>query len=438
MHSFRGGVHPLSSSHHGKTLTSGKAVVELKAPQVMYIPMQQHIGPSCDPIVEAGQAVKVGQMIGRARGFVCAPIHSSVSGVVRSVAPYLHVSGQQVMTVTIENDGRDEPDEGMRPRENVDALTPEALIEIIRDAGIVGMGGAQFPTHVKLSPPKDKPVDVVILNGAECEPFLSADHRLMVERAWDVVRGLLLAQKAAGATRVLAGIEVNKPDAIEAIKKASGGKMDVVPLAVKYPQGSEKQLIQALSSRQVPSGGLPSDVGCVVINAGTAAAIADAVYMGKPLYERIVTVSGLLVKNPQNLLARIGTPVTDLIDACGGFTAQPERVLSGGPMMGTALYSLEVSVIKGTSGIVALAPSRVGREDACIRCGRCVGVCPMGLVPMEIARRSGISDFKGAEAMNAMDCMECGCCTFICPARRELLSRIRVAKRAIQAVRKKP
>jgi len=368
-------------------------------------------------------------------------VHSSVSGKVVAIEPRLHPGGQQVVSVVIESDGRDALDESIKPQGDIDSLSKDAIIDIIKEAGIAGLGGAAFPTHVKLLPPPDKKIDLVIINGAECEPYLTCDHRLMVEKPEDVVYGTRAIMKALGVDKAVIAIENNKADAIAAILKAASAypNIDVVALKTKYPQGAEKQLIKALTGKEVPSGGLPSDVGTVVDNVGTAAAIAKAIKTGMPLIERVVTVTGKGIKEPKNLLARIGTPFAQLIEQCGGFSGQPGKVIMGGPMMGIAQFSLDVPVIKGTSGILVLNEQEAETPAAqtCIRCGRCVEACPMNLLPLFISQYALAGMYDKAEQYYALDCIECGCCSFECPAKRPLVESIRLAKRAILAKRRK-
>ncbi len=434
--SFLGGVHP----SHNKVLTESKPVIKCKVPSTVIIPMQQHIGAPCEPTVKKGDYVKMGQKIGQPRGFVSAPVHSSVSGVVKSVEPYNHSGGDKVLSVIIENDGQDTMDESIRPN-SVDDLNPQEIINIILNAGIVGMGGAAFPTHVKLSPPQDKKVDTIIINGAECEPYLTSDHRLMIEHPNDVVSGLLLIMKVLNVQNGIIAIEDNKPDAIEAVKKAASGykNVDVVTVKTKYPQGAEKQLITSITKREVPSGGLPMDVGVIVNNVGTAAAISKAVKNGTPLIERIVTVSGGAVNEPNNLLVRIGTPFSDIVEFCGGFKEEPYKVISGGPMMGIAQFTLDVPVVKGTSGILLLTEAETTSIDVnpCIRCGRCIKACPINLMPLNLSAYSLNQNYEMCEKLHAMDCIECGCCSYICPAARPLTESIRMAKKKIMLSKKR-
>ncbi|MEW6229422.1 MAG: electron transport complex subunit RsxC, partial [Bacillota bacterium] len=383
--SFRGGVH----AHYNKEATAAKPIRRMPPPKRVVIPLHQHTGAPCDPLVKVGDEVKVGQKIGDSSAKLTAPVHASVSGKVVEISPRPQSGGRDVLSVVIESDGQEVLDERIESRKDVDALGSDELKAIIREAGIVGLGGAAFPTYFKLTPPPGKKFDTVILNGAECEPYLSADHRLMVERPDDVVAGAKLLLKAAGVDRAYIGIEENKPDAIAAIAKAAQGddRLAVVPLKVKYPQGAEKQLIWAILGREVPSGGLPVDVGVVVNNVSTAAAVKEAVYSGMPLVERVVTVAGSCVARPQNLLVKIGTLVTDLIEACGGYSAPPAKIIVGGPMMGVAQFTADVPVTKGTSGVLLLSKGEAvfGEPLPCVRCGKCVESCSMRLMPLWIA-----------------------------------------------------
>lgn len=434
---FKGGTHPT----HNKAATEKLSISRAKLPDTVVIPMLQHIGAPCEPIVQIGDEVKVGQKIGESKGFVSSPVHSSISGKVIAIEPRLTSGGSAVPCVIIKNDMQDTVYEAIAPNADINELSSEQIINIIKESGIVGMGGAAFPTHVKLSPPPGKIVDTIILNGAECEPYLTSDHRLMVESPEDVLYGLMTFMKALNVKNGFIAIENNKPDALEAVYNVSKGKegIEVVGLKTKYPQGAEKQLIKACTDREVPSGGLPADAGVVVNNVGTAAAVANAIKKGMPLIERIVTVTGKGVKNPQNLLVRIGTSFREVIEECGGFTGTTGKVIAGGPMMGIAQYSIDIPVIKGTSGILVLTEeeAKLPEPSNCIRCGKCVEVCPINLMPVNISNYALQDRFEQAESSNALDCIECGACSFICPAKRPLVDSIRVAKREILAKRKK-
>ncbi|RMF99859.1 MAG: electron transport complex subunit RsxC, partial [Nitrospirae bacterium] len=403
---------------------------------VAYIPLSQHIGAPCNPVVQVGQEVKRGELIGEPTGFVSAPVHSSVAGKVTGITVMPNAMGRMVQVVVVENNGTDE---WVQLKDDPDYmnLSPDELKEKIKDAGIVGMGGATFPTHVKLSPPKEKPIDAVIINGAECEPYLTADHRLMVERPEDVIAGLKVLMKVLGVTKGYVGIENNKPDAIERMKAAASGEegIEVYALEVKYPQGAEKMLIKAILDRDVPAGGLPMDVGVVVQNVGTAVAIFEACRYGKPLIERVVTVTGRGVKNPSNFLARIGTPISSLIEAAGGFSDSPKKVILGGPMMGFATSDLDQPVIKGTSGVLVLSDREYVSAEKfgpCIRCGRCIDACPMGLMPSMLSILAEKGFYEDTKDYNIMDCFECGTCTYVCPARRPIVQLIRLAKSQVK------
>ncbi|MBI4826402.1 MAG: electron transport complex subunit RsxC [Nitrospirae bacterium] len=426
---FERGVHP----HDSKGLTAGNPTQNARLPKRVVIPLSQHIGAPAKAEVSIGDEVKKFQMIGSAPGFVSAPVHASISGKVVAISDFLHPSGRMVQSVVIESD---EKDEAIALVDTPDfmALGADEIKTRIKDAGIVGLGGAAFPTNVKLSPPKEKPIDVVILNGAECEPYLTADHRIMVEQPKSIVNGLKLIMKAVGVTKGYIGIEKNKPDAIEAMKKASEGEpgIEVRPLTVKYPQGAEKMLIKAITGREVPGkGGLPMDVGAVVQNVGTALAVYDAVRFGKPLIERIVTVTGKGVKEQKNLMVRIGTLVSEIIKDCGGLSEGAVKVISGGPMMGFAQWDLDVPVVKGTSGILVQSEDEFISTDeysACIRCGRCIDVCPMGLNPSMISILSEKGRYEETKDYNLFDCFECGSCAFVCPSKRPMVQFVRLAK----------
>ncbi|GBE05010.1 electron transport complex protein RnfC [bacterium BMS3Abin10] len=429
---FERGIHP----RYHKELASGKPITQASLPQRIVVPVSQHIGAPAKPEVNIGDEVKKGQVIGSATGFVSSPIHSSISGKVIAIADFPTSAGKMVQSIVIEGDGKDE---AVEFKENPDymSLSSDEIRNIIKDAGIVGMGGAAFPTNVKLSPPKEKPVDTVIINGAECEPYLTADHRLMVERSKEVIEGLKIIMKSLGVKEGHIGIEENKPDAIEAMRFAvsGGSNIKVWPLEIKYPQGAEKMLIKAIKDREVPCKGLPMDVGVVVQNVGTAVAVYEAVRFGKPLIERVVTVTGKGVNEPKNMMVRIGTLMSEVIEQCGGLVEGAVKVISGGPMMGFAQWTLDVPVVKGTSGILVLTEDEYVASDdysACIRCGSCIDVCPMGLNPSILSIYAEKGFFEDAKENGLFDCFECGSCAFVCPAKRPMVQFIRLAKSQVK------
>ncbi|RJQ44019.1 MAG: electron transport complex subunit RsxC [Nitrospiraceae bacterium] len=429
---FERGIHP----RYNKELASHKPIARARIPQRVVIPLSQHIGAPAKCEVKIGDEVKKGQIIGSPSGFVSSPVHASISGKVIAIADFPTSAGRLVNSVVIESDGQDE---AIAFKESPDYLNlgADEIKSLIKDAGIVGMGGAAFPTNVKLSPPKEKPIDSVILNGAECEPYLTADHRLMNEHPGEVVEGLKIIMKSLGVNKGYIGIEENKPDAIQAIKAAVSGEanIEVCSLEIKYPQGAEKMLIKAIKGREVPSKGLPMDVGVVVQNIGTALAVYEAVRYGKPLIERVVTVTGNGIKEPNNLMVRIGTLMSDVIEQCGGLVEGAVKVISGGPMMGFAQWSLDVPVTKGTSGILVLTADEYAPSDeyfACIRCGRCVDVCPMGLNPSMLSILAEKGFYEEAKDYNLFDCFECGSCAFVCPAKRPMVQFMRLAKSQVK------
>lgn len=432
MPTFAGGVHPPDK----KELSEGKPITPLKAPERVVVLLRQHIGAPAKATVSIGDEVRIGTVVGRPEGFVSAPVHASVSGKVIAIGEFPTAMGRPAEAVVIENDGKEQWEE-LKEDPGFMELSPEQIKEKIKAAGIVGMGGATFPTVVKLSPPKEKPVDVVIVNGAECEPYLTADHRLMLERHGDVVNGLRMIMRSLGVKKGYVGIEDNKPDAIAEMRKAASAYPDVevISLRVKYPQGAEKMLIKAVTGREVPPRALPMDVGVVVQNVGTTVAVYEAVRFGKPLVERVVTVTGEGIREPKNLMARIGAPVSGLIEACGGFSGEVAKVVAGGPMMGFAISSLEVPVTKGTSGILVLPQEGIFHADdfkPCIRCSRCVDVCPMGLTPGLLSVLAEKGYYEEAKTHNLFDCFECGSCAFVCPSKRPIVQLVRLAKSMVK------
>lgn len=431
---FRGGVH----LHYHKEATASKTIVELPEPARVTLPVHQHLGAPAEVCVQVGDGVKQGEVIAKAKGFVSASVHASIAGKVTAITPLPHPSGRTVTTVVIENDGSGA--KAYSPSKSLNDLSADELKQLMQEIGLVGMGGAGFPTHVKYFPPEGKRIENIILNGAECEPYLTCDHRLMVEESAKVILGLQAMMKAAGIDEGFIGIEVNKPDAIDALTKAAVGdsRIKVVPLEIKYPQGEEKMLIHAVIKRIVPAGGLPVDVGAVVNNIATAVTLAEAILEGKPLIQRIVTVTGA-VKNPQNLKVRLGTAVNELIDFCNGFTGTPGRIVLGGPMTGPAQYRMDLPVIKTTSGVLVQDRGEIKllQSSPCVRCARCVDVCPYNLMPCLIMDDVEADDYSKAEIHGIMDCRECGSCTFVCPALRPIVQNIKYAKSKIMAAKRK-
>ncbi|MBN1387440.1 MAG: electron transport complex subunit RsxC [Bacteroidales bacterium] len=425
----KGGVHPPENK-----ISAGIPIEILPVPEQVIIPINQHLGAPAEPMVEKGEAVKAGQIIARNKGFVSANIHSPVSGKVLKVDKAFDSSGYKQTCVIINVEGDewiDSVDRSDKLKRDIN-LTGEEIIKKCSENGIVGMGGATFPTHVKLTIPPGKKCNVLIINGVECEPYLTSDHRLLLEKTGEILTGTSLLMKALGVERAMIGTENNKKDAIEKLQSmvSEYSGISVHALKVKYPQGAEKQLIKALIKREVPSGGLPIDVGTVVHNVGTAYAVYEAVQKNKPLVERVVTVTGKDMEKPVNLLTRIGTPVSKLIEYAGGLPDSTAKIINGGPMMGKALASLDVPVTKGTSGIILIRrkESRRSETGPCIRCSKCIAACPMGLEPYLLMTLAEKELYERAEKERIMDCMECGSCSYICPAHRPLLDYIRLGK----------
>ncbi len=426
---WNAGVHPPGN----KSLTSEKPIRFMDAPARVAIPLQQHLGAPNLPKVRKGDEVCVGTVLGDADAYVSCPVHSSVSGKVVQVGPYPSPLGKDAPAVVVENDGEYRPDPALAPPGDWREMGPDEIRAAIRAAGVAGLGGATFPTHVKLNPPAENPIDTVIINGAECEPYLNSDNRLMLERGEEVLEGLRIVMRTVGAERGIVAVEDNKKEALEALKKLDREEnIKIVKVRTRYPQGAEKVLIDTLTGKQVPSGGLPMQVGVVVSNVGTANAITEYFRTGMPLVKRVVTVTGSVIKDPANLMVPLGTSFAAAMEACGGFLAQPGKVIMGGPMMGLAQYTLEVPVIKAASGILALSPEEVSfhipSEPVCIRCGRCVKACPMGLIPTYLATYAHFGRIPELERLNVNDCIECGCCAYICPTRNPMVQLIKLGK----------
>ncbi|MFA6929510.1 MAG: electron transport complex subunit RsxC [Lentisphaeria bacterium] len=430
---FYGGVHPKQEKLASKVAIASAPLLERYT-----VPLQMHIGAPAKLVVQKDSKVLRGQLLAEAGGFVSARIHSPTSGIIKEVTTCLGVTGTQWPAVIIESDGEDAPADPLTPIPDWQEADPTVLLKRIGEAGIVGMGGASFPTQVKLSPPPDKPIDTLVINGVECEPCLTADHRLMLENPEQIIKGILIVARILGVKNIFLGIEKNKPDAVELMsEKAKGTPIQVCPLEVRYPQGAEKQLIYALTKRKVPSGGLPMAIGCVVQNIASACAIADAVIDGTPLYERVTTVTGTPLIAPGNWHFRVGTLYEDAVRLAGGVNEDPAKIISGGPMMGLSVYSLQIPITKNCSGILLLSPSEVNQyqSKSCIRCGRCNDTCPMQLMPGILSIQIENERFELAETWHVLDCMECGCCSYVCPAGRPLVQHMRRAKTEVIARR---
>lgn len=433
---FKGGAHP----YDGKKMSRDCPIEILNPGDTLVYPLSQHIGAMAKPLVKAGDRVLVGQKIAEKGGFISANIHSSVSGTVKAIEKRLVATGGMVDSIIVENDGMYEEAAPIFSG-NPDELSKDEIIKIIEEAGIVGMGGAGFPTNVKLSPKNADIIDSIIVNGAECEPYLTSDYRRMVEQTDKLVKGLKIVLKIFPDAKGYFGIEDNKPEAIEALLKATENedRIEVVPLKTKYPQGSERSMIYAVTGRKINSKMLPADVGCIVHNVDTIYAIYNAVYNGKPLIERIVTITGDAVRTPKNFQVRIGTSFRELIDAAGGFTTEPEKIISGGPMMGFSFFNIDVPVVKGSSSLLAFIKDDVSHEEpsACIRCGRCAAACPEHLLPMKLAALAGQNEPEEFKKLGGMECVECGCCSYVCPAKRQVTQSVRSMKKLIIASARK-
>ena len=430
---FKGGLHP----YDGKELSKDKSIREYLPQGELVYPLSQHIGAPAVPCVAKGDRVLVGQKIAEAGGFVSAGIHSSVSGTVKAIEPRVTVSGAKVNSIVVENDGQYEQAEFVPVKER----TPEAVIGAVKEAGIVGLGGAGFPTHVKLSPKNPDQIDTIIINGAECEPYITADYRCLMEIPEQVISGLKLILTLFPKAKGVIGIEDNKPDAIAKMQELCKGesRIEVAQLKTKYPQGAERSLIYAVTGRAINSSMLPADAGCIVDNVATAIAIHEAVTLGKPLYERVVTVTGDAVNEPGNFRVKAGTNAAELVEAAGGFRSQPEKVISGGPMMGMALGTLDVPCGKTFSSLLCFTKDEVAACEPgnCIRCGRCVEVCPAGLMPTKLSEVADHGDYALFDQLNGCECVECGCCSYVCPAKRRLTQSMKTGRREALALRRK-
>lgn len=431
-----GGVHPAD-----RKISAESAIERFPLPERAYISMSQHLGAPAQPVVAKGDKVKTGQLVGASSGFISANIHSSVSGTVAAVEPFNDLAGNPVMHVIIDVEGDEWVDTIDRTPDIVREirLTPSEIITRISDCGVVGLGGASFPTHVKLSPPPGKKADTLIINGAECEPYLTSDYRLMLEHPEEILIGAEIMMKALGVAKCVVGIEENKPEAVnrmQSLTASSHPSVSVMVLKKKYPQGGEKQLIDAVTGRQVPSGGLPIDAGCVVQNCGTAFAVYEAVQKNKPLFESVVTVTGDCATQQRNFMLRVGTQFDRLLDAIGGLPDEAAKLISGGPMMGKAVANMSAASVKSTSSLLVLTDEQTKRREAgeCIRCGKCVEACPMGLEPYLLNKLSRAGRYDDLEHERVYDCIECGCCMFTCPAYIPLLDYIRIAKADVMKI----
>ncbi len=422
----KGGVHPDDK----KVLSRMQAIERLPMPGELVVALSQHLGSPAKALKAKGDTVVKGERIGEASGFISADVHAPVSGVVKEIRQ-VTLANSIVCDALVITPDSEQPEGDTEP---VDwrTLSESELVATIKEMGIVGMGGATFPAHVKLTIPRDKKIDAFVVNGVECEPYLTADHRVMMEWAEEALEGALICAKATRAPRVIVGVELNKKDAIAHLKSVAeekGYPIEVVALKVKYPQGDEKQLLKATLGREIPSGKLPLDVGAVVANIGTCVAIYEAVRYHKPLYERVVSVTGECIANPKNILAPVGTKVSDLLAYCGGFSSQPDKLVSGGPMMGFSFFDTETPLTKGFSGLLALKGEKKVRTTACLNCGRCVAACPIGLVPALLYRQIDNGEYAAAMANSLMDCKECGCCAYVCPAHIPLVHGMKTGKK---------
>lgn len=433
---FKGGVHP----YDGKDLAKDQPIQKIMPKGEMVYPVSQHIGAPASPIVAVGDRVLRGQKIAEAGGFVSAPIYASVSGTVKAIQPRRTAVGDMVNSIIVENDGLMEEVE-FHPVEDINSLSKEEILNRIKEAGVVGMGGAGFPTHVKLSPKEPEKIEFIIANCAECEPYLTSDYRRMLETPEELVEGMKIVLRLFDGAKGILGVEDNKPDAIEKLQELTKDepRVEVMPLQTKYPQGGERQLIYATTKREINSTMLPADAGCIVDNVETLISIYHAVKFGKPVMERIFTITGDAVVKPGNFLYCIGMSYAELLEAAGGFKEQPEKIISGGPMMGFSMFELEIPTTKTSSSLLCFLKDEVAASEttACINCGRCVGACPEQIIPSKLAKMSEFGDKAAFEKWNGMECIECGSCSYICPAKRPLAQYIKTMKKQILADRRK-
>ena len=433
---FKGGAHP----YDGKELSCDCAIETLEPGKTLVFPLSMHIGAPASPIVKVGDRVLVGQKIANKTGFISANIHSSVSGIVKAIEPRLVATGGKVNSIIIENDELYEEAEPLNDKDPL-KLPPDKIRLIIEEAGIVGMGGAGFPTSVKLSPKEPDKIDTIIVNGAECEPYLTSDYRRMIEQGKELIKGLKVVLSLFPKAKGVFAIEDNKPRSILVLEELTKDEenISVMELQTKYPQGGERSLIYAVTGRSINSKMLPADAGCIVHNVDTIYAIYKALYEGRPLYERIVTVSGEAIRDPKNFKVRVGTSYKELVDAAGGFRIEPDKLISGGPMMGFAFFNLEVPVVKGSSAILAFTHDEVSESNTmpCIRCGRCADACPEHLLPMKLALYGDHNNVEEFKKLNGMECVECGCCSYVCPSKRHVTQSVRTMKKLILAASRK-
>ena len=422
----KGGVHPDDK----KVFSRSQSIERLPMPSELIVALSQHLGAPAKALKAKGDTVRKGEKIGESAGFISADVHSPVSGVVKEIRRITLANSVQCDAFVIIPDA-EQPDQKSEMLDWKGQSSADLLAKI-KDLGIVGMGGATFPAHVKFTVPRDKKVEAFVVNGVECEPYLTADYRIMLEKGEEVLEGAMICAKITGAQRIIVGIEMNKPDCIAHLKdivKQKGYPIEIMGLKIKYPQGDEKQLLKATINREIPSGKLPLDVGAVVANIGTCNAVYEAIVLGKSLYERVISVTGECIAKPKNILAPIGTKVSDLLAFCDGFSSEPEKLVSGGPMMGFSFFDMETPITKGSSGLLALPPQKKVRTTACLNCGRCVAACPIGLMPAKLYRLITNGRYEEAMQTSLMDCKECGCCSYVCPAHLPLVHTMKTGKK---------